>query len=66
LFHVGPPNVWRILNAFPFIAAAVISGNQSGGPAVLFTALQFAQWFVIAYVLSALFSRARNRGRGAH
>ena len=64
-FHVGLPNVWGILNALPFIAAAVISGNRGGGPVVLFTVLQFAQWFVIACVLSALISRARNRGRRA-
>lgn len=57
LFHVGLPNVWRALNAFPFIAAAVISGNLHGGPDALFIVLQFAQWFVIAFGLSTVFSR---------
>jgi hypothetical protein len=65
LFHVDLPNVWGVLNAIPFIAAAVISGNRGGGPVVLFTVLQFAQWFVIAFVLSTLFSRTRHRGRKA-
>lgn len=66
LFHVGVPNVWRLLNALPFIAAGLISGNPGGGPAVLFTVLQFAQWFVVAYGLSTLCARARSRGRRAH
>jgi hypothetical protein len=66
LFHVGVPNVWRLLNALPFIAAALISGSRHGGPAVLFTLLQFAQWFAVAYGLSILFSRARSRRRRTH
>ena len=56
-FHVGVPNVWGVLNAFPFIAGAVISGNRGGGPVVLFTILQFMQWFVVAFVLSTIFCR---------
>jgi len=64
LFHVGVPNAWRFLSALPFIAAAFISGNHGGGPAVLFIALQFAQWFVVAYVLLILFSKARSRRLG--
>jgi hypothetical protein len=63
LFHVRVPNVWRLLNALPFIAAAIISGNRGGGPVALFTVLQFVQWFVVAYVLSILFSRATTPRR---
>jgi len=55
-----------LLNALPFIAAALITGNPGGGPAVLFTVLQFIQWFVIAYGVSALFSRAGRRVRRTH
>jgi len=62
LFNVRLPNAWGVVNAFPFILAAVISGNRGGGSVVLFTVLQFAQWFVLAYGLSTLFSRAMNRG----
>jgi hypothetical protein len=65
LFHVAVPNFWRLLNALPFIAAALIGGNRGGGPAALFTILQFVQWFVVAYGLSILFSRAVTRRRRA-
>lgn len=66
LFHVGLPNAWRLLNALPFIAAAVIGGDLHGGPAVLFIVLQFVQWFVIALVLSTVFSRLfTNPGHSA-
>jgi len=66
LFHVGVPNIWRLLNVLPFIAAAFISGNHAGGPAALFTLLQFVQWFLVAYGLSTLFSRVRTRRRRTH
>jgi hypothetical protein len=66
LSNVGVPNAWRLLNALPFIAAALITGNPGGGPVVLFTVLQFIQWFVIAYGVSALFSRAGRRVRRTH
>jgi len=66
LFHVGVPNAWRLLNAVPFIASAFISGNRGGGPAALFTVLQFVQWFVIAYGLWTLFSRAATGRRRTH
>jgi len=59
LFNVGVPNVWRLFNTLPFIVAALISGNPGGGPAVLFTVLQFAQWFIIAYGLSTFVSRVQ-------
>jgi hypothetical protein len=63
LSNVGVPNAWRLFNAVPFIVAAVISGNPGGGPAVLFTVLQLAQWFLIAYGLSTLVSRVRTPKR---
>jgi hypothetical protein len=56
-FHTRLPNLWGTLNAVPFIAAAVISGNHGGGAAALFTTLQLVQWFVVAFALSSLFSR---------
>lgn len=55
-FHTTLPNLWRTLNALPFIAGAVLSGNHGGGPFLLFTVLQFIQWFIIAFVVSTVLS----------
>lgn len=48
-------NLWMMLNALPFIASAVLSGSHGGGPEILFTILQFMQWFVIAFIVLTLF-----------
>lgn len=53
-FHTTLPNAWRALNAVPFVAGAVFSGNHGGSPLLLFTLLQFIQWFIIAFVISTL------------
>ena len=45
-----------MLNALPFIAGAVLSGNHGGSPFLLFTVLQFIQWFIIAFVVSTVLS----------
>ena len=55
-FHTTLPNLWRTLNALPFIAGAVLSGNHGGSPLILFTVLQFIQWFIIAFVISTVLS----------
>lgn len=52
LTHVGLRNFWVLLNAVPYIAAAIVSDDSE----VLFTFLQFIQWFVVGFVLSSLFS----------
>jgi hypothetical protein len=59
--HDGLPNLWLALNALPFIAGVVISGRHGGGPVVLFTILQFIQWFVVAFVLSTFLFRPFKR-----
>ena len=61
-FHVRLPNIWGILNAIPFIAGAVVSGNRGGGPVVLFIILQFIQWFLVTFVLSTAFYRVLEHG----
>lgn len=48
-------NLWMMFNALPFIASAVLSGSHGGGPDILFTLLQFIQWFVIAFIVLTLF-----------
>ena len=54
--HTAIPNLWRMLNALPFIAGGVLSGNHGGSPLILFTVLQFIQWFIIGFVASTLLS----------
>lgn len=54
-------NIWMMLNALPFIASAVLSGSHGGGPEVLFTVMQFVQWFVIAFILLTLFGVFKKR-----
>ena len=61
-FHTTLPNFWRTLNALPFIAGAVLSGNHGGSPLILFTILQFIQWFIIAFVVSTLLGLVVRRG----
>jgi len=55
------PNLWRALNAVPFILGAVIIGNRGGAPFILFTILQFIQWFLIAFIISTLFALVSRR-----
>lgn len=57
LLHDGFPNFWLTLNALPYILGAVISGSHAGSPLVLFTILQIIQWFIVAFVLSAIVIR---------
>lgn len=52
LWHPGLRNFWAILNAVPYIAAEILTDESI----VLFTVLQFIQWFVVGFVLSFLFS----------
>jgi hypothetical protein len=58
---VGIPNFWRLLNAMPFIAGAVIARSHAGPDPVVFTVLQFIQWFIVGFVLSIVFSKVFRR-----
>ena len=57
----GLRNLSLALNALPLIVSAILSGSHGGGPTILFTVLQFIQWFLIAFVLSTLFLRVFKR-----
>ena len=57
LWHPGLRNFWAILNAVPYIVAAILTDESI----VLFTILQFIQWFIIGFVLWSLFVRRRLR-----
>ena len=61
LWHVGIPNFWRLLNAAPFIAGAMIVGNRGGPDAAVLTILQFIQWFVVGFLLSIVLSKVFRR-----
>ena len=54
-------NIWMMLNVLPFIASAVLSGSHGGGPDVLFTVMQFVQWFVIAFIVLTVFGFFKKR-----
>ena len=56
-WNVGLPNLWAMLNALPYIAAAILSDDSL----ILFTVLQFIQWFVVGFVLSLLLARFFGR-----
>ena len=57
----GLRNLSLALNVLPFIVSAMLSGSHGGGPTILFTVLQFIQWFLIAFVLSTLLLRVFKR-----
>ena len=57
LWHPGLRNFWAILNVVPYIIAEILTDESI----VLFTILQFIQWFIIGFVLWSLFVRRRLR-----
>ncbi len=57
LWHVGLRNFWTALNAVPYIVTAILTDDS----VILFTILQFIQWFIVAFVLSTLLSRVFKR-----
>lgn len=66
LHNVGLPNAWRALNVVPLILGLLVSGNphaQTEAGVVVTVAAFVAQWALVGFVLSKLFTSLGNHLR---
>ena len=60
LYHVGLPNMWRVIHILPLLLAIIASGNVHQGGEVVFIIGFVLQWSFVGLLLSRLVQRRRH------